>query len=115
LLLYSSKPSLGVPNGLVIHHINLAPAATIFWRRCQGTKKKKLPHQLQAPTSTPRQQQFSFMAIPRLAYPQHKIWGLMGRMEIDNNIALDDNMVGTKPWTHGRRSIRRLKDAIASG
>jgi hypothetical protein len=27
LLLYSSKPSLGVPNGLVIHHVNLAPAA----------------------------------------------------------------------------------------
>jgi hypothetical protein len=41
--------------------------------------------------------------------------GLMGRMERDNNVALDDNMVGTKPWTHGRRSIRRLKDAIASG
>jgi hypothetical protein len=31
----------------------------IFWRRCRGLKKNKLPHQLHIPTSTWHQQQFS--------------------------------------------------------
>jgi hypothetical protein len=31
----------------------------LFWRRCRGLKKKKLPHQLHFPTSTTRQQLFS--------------------------------------------------------
>jgi hypothetical protein len=34
-------------------YINTVPQqATIFWRRCRGLKKKKLPHQLHFPTST---------------------------------------------------------------
>jgi hypothetical protein len=38
--------------------VNLAPAKQhkIFWRHCQGLKKKKLPHQIDAPPSTWHQQ-----------------------------------------------------------
>jgi hypothetical protein len=85
LLLYSSKPSLGVfqlAGHLISYTIDLAPSSflaplpgieeeeapisntrspvnlapsnnnQVFWRRCRGLKKKKLPYQVHVPPST---------------------------------------------------------------
>jgi hypothetical protein len=59
--------SWGFPTGQLIYFINSAPSSflapssaryqQVFWRRCRGLKKKKLPHQLHFPTSTWHQQQ----------------------------------------------------------
>jgi hypothetical protein len=37
---------------MVIYINTVLQQATIFWHRCRGLKKKKLPHQLHFPTST---------------------------------------------------------------
>jgi hypothetical protein len=48
---------LGFPNWPVIYR-SINSNQVIFWRRCRGLKKKKLPHQLHVPTSTWRQHIF---------------------------------------------------------
>jgi hypothetical protein len=72
------KPSLGVSNWpVILHHqqmqsSSLAPSIPrhqqVFWRRCWGLKKKKLPHQIHAPhqLGTFKHQQATLLGhIPR--------------------------------------------------